>query len=235
MKTPIQRIFILRPAIRTQRKTGHAGEGSVVGQTAGYAVSRAAVRTVGKGVAVTSVLRVEHIRQTFVTYGDIRTDQDSLCASAARAFLDEEDIFPFLLKGCSLAFQRDNTRQRRQFGTQSQSKAVQFRTVPLNVDAHAAIGIAHRSGKPAFQRKPIHMRTEAYPLYLPGYGEHVSCLCRRNFFFHMPSVARRGAGARGEGRLGSPGFFPCRGQAEPVKFSLASRPGTVFIQAQPRP
>ena len=66
------------------------------------------------------------------------------------------------------------------------------------------------------------------PLYLPGYGEHVSCLCRRNFFFHMPSVARRGAGARGEGPPRKPGIFSLPGAGRTCKILSRLTPRNCF-------
>jgi hypothetical protein len=60
MKAPVHRVFILPTAVRTHLKLGHSRERSVIGQACYESVSRPAMSTVGEGIEIASVGRIEN-------------------------------------------------------------------------------------------------------------------------------------------------------------------------------
>ena len=71
VKTPVERVGILRGAPGTHGKTIHRGSRSVIRQRSDDGKARPAVGAVDKGVVVASVGGIEQLAQAIVTGGDI--------------------------------------------------------------------------------------------------------------------------------------------------------------------
>ena len=76
VKPPVQRVFVLPPAVGAHPEGGHGRLLAVVRDVADDRVARAAVRAVGEGVEEPAVLRIEDVVEAVVTRGQVRWNGD---------------------------------------------------------------------------------------------------------------------------------------------------------------
>ena len=200
MKAAIQRIPVFGATIRAQGKTGHAGEGAIIRQRTGNAVTRTAVRAVGEGIAEPPIGRVEHVCKASAAHGHIRADQNPLRPSLGRAFLNDKAFRQGRVERNVFPLQRGYPRQGRKIGAKAQGKPLNGGSRSLHFNTHTAIGIAYRTAQAAAQGNPVHMGPEPHTLHPPRHNENTSALCCRRVLFHGMTLPRLTSGARGPDR-----------------------------------
>src|ERR687886_328456 len=84
VKPSIQWVLVLCMALRTHLKSLHRGVRAIVGKRSQDAEARAAVGTVGEGIAIATVGRIVNFVQTGWTGGEIGQNQCRFRSSAQR-------------------------------------------------------------------------------------------------------------------------------------------------------
>jgi hypothetical protein len=166
VESSVHGVFVFFAALRAQRKTRHGRFVSVIRNGPRNGVTRAAVGTVGKGIQVTSVRRVEHIAQTVLTGGHVRADEHILPAAPFAGHNGEQLL---VFTGGDIFFRaRHNPRQRRQLVRQVGTECGNGLRRALCFDEYSLRGVGHRARDAVFAGDAEDKGPEADTLYLSG-------------------------------------------------------------------
>jgi len=140
MEAAVQRVIILRLALRTHSEGTHGGFGTVVRNVLYYGEPGTAISTVGKWIAVAPVFRTEDFLEASLAGGDIRGNQ------LVPAFLRNAgaDFEPLVVCGRVIC-NRDMfyASQRGRVVLKLQQETLQVITLALNFNLDVFGGIAH--------------------------------------------------------------------------------------------
>ena len=170
VKAPIQRVVVLRLALRAHDEVPHGGQRAVVGNVGDDSEARAAIGAIGERVTVTAVGRVQQFAQAIGAGGDV--GRDELVApllrhtvanlegrGADRRHIGDLDAF--------------YTRQGRRFPLQITHKRRQRGCRAFDLDLHPAGMIKHPAGQTIFVRQAIDEGTETDPLHHAAHADRL--------------------------------------------------------------
>ena len=167
VKTPVERIGILRGTLGAHGKTVHRGSRSIVRQRADDGKARSAVSAVDKGVVIASVGGIEQLAQAIVTGGDIGRDKCGvrglvlrrhnvkalLIGSAPTARLQIRNIDSLNASRCGRMLRKRSDKSVNRLGTS------------VRLDMHAVARIEHPSANAMRHGLAIHKRSHANALH----------------------------------------------------------------------
>ncbi len=194
VKAPVQRVFVLRRAFRTQRKAGHGGLVAVVGDEPGDGVARPAVGAVGEGVKVAAVGRVVHVGQAVVAGGHVGADEHLVPGPSFSTVAAGHYAESLLVShhGDVLVRARDHPRQRGQLVGQVVPEGGDRFRRPLHLYEHPGGGVADRAGQRMVGGDAVDEGAEPHPLDLAGNGE----LAARENVWHAATIAEDPVGEK---------------------------------------
>lgn len=210
METPIRRIVVFAPAVRTHGEGRHAGVRPVVGQVARQGVARAAVRAVDEGMAPAPVGGIEQLGEAVRAGGGIRRHRGIRRAVETDFYLEAAHV-------ARRRFRRLHGRhagQRRRFGLEPRDEILDRRHGALHLDVHALAVVAHPAGEVQFLRQAIDEGPEADALHLPA---------------HADAAADDSLGAGGDGHVSSWRWRhrdPARRASRPCPRRSSTRPAS---------
>jgi hypothetical protein len=172
MKTPVHGIRVLLPAAGAHGETGHGSPGTIIGDTPGYGVARAAIGAIYERIKISRITRVEEFTQTILTNTYVRTDE-YLMFFLPGAFGNLELLFRGLTRDI-LFLHTDKTGQRGKIMPEGPGELANSPVFPLYLDLDPFRSIQDKTGQAQGCGGAIDKRPKTHSLHLPVYNIFLS-------------------------------------------------------------